>query len=294
MDGLPKPPVPANVDLRKKDYMPLHGDICFASTAWLTSPPEARVAMLQLWWHAWSKQVPAGSLPNDEATLRAVAGFALAPERWAELRGKIMAKWYVCSDGRLYHPFLAERVQDLLKSRHYTAERVRKHRQQKPAQKSASGNANVTLLQPPPVTRTIRYDTIRDDKQELDQPSAGWVPEAVTRYNAEASRHGWPIAKSVTGQRLSKLKARLAQHGIDGWAAAMDRAGLSGFLARGEGARPGWVPDLDFFVQDQSFNRLIEGKYDDRQRADSGAQGEAGGVTGTALRGILASGRKAI
>lgn len=50
--------------------------------------------------------------------------------------------------------------------------------------------------------------------------------------------------------------------------AAMDRAENSAFL-RGETGRnkahEAWVPNLDFFLQEASFTKLIEGQYDTRE-----------------------------
>jgi hypothetical protein len=91
---------------------------------------------------------------------------------------------------------------------------------------------------------------------------------ALQAYNRIAERLDWPQAQLLTGARKARLAQRLAEcGGLAGWHAAMARARASPFL-RGDGGRDRnhekWRPDLDFFLQQSSFTRLMEGKYDDR------------------------------
>lgn len=99
-------------------------------------------------------------------------------------------------------------------------------------------------------------------KTRADQPDDG-VQVAVEAYNAAAGRAGWPRAQIVSPKRRSSLRQRLAEAGgVDGWAAAIERAERSAFLT-GDNDR-GWLPDIDFFLQQKSFTRLMEGAYDRR------------------------------
>ena len=99
-------------------------------------------------------------------------------------------------------------------------------------------------------------------KTRADQPDDG-VQGAVEAYNAAAGRTGWPRAQIVSQKRRSSLRQRLAEAGgVDGWAAAIERAERSAFLT-GDNDR-GWLPDIDFFLQQKSFTRLMEGAYDRR------------------------------
>ena len=92
---------------------------------------------------------------------------------------------------------------------------------------------------------------------------------AMEIYNEVADRCGWPLARRLTDARAKRLKARLNDcAGIDGWRQALDRASRSSFLCgrtRSIG-HEGWRPDLDFFLQESSFIRLLEGRYDDSTR----------------------------
>lgn len=91
---------------------------------------------------------------------------------------------------------------------------------------------------------------------------------ALQAYNDLAKDLNWPQAQLLTPKRRSALKARLAEcGGIEGWRAAMAKARESPFL-RGDGGRDAehanWSPDLDFFLQQSKFARLMEGAYDQR------------------------------
>lgn len=91
---------------------------------------------------------------------------------------------------------------------------------------------------------------------------------ALQAYNVVAREVGWPEAQRLTEARKSKILRRLAEcGGTAGWREAMAKARASPFL-RGESGRDKahakWVPDLDFFLQQESFTKLMEGKYDDR------------------------------
>jgi len=93
------------------------------------------------------------------------------------------------------------------------------------------------------------------------------VQEAFQLYNTTAAHHDWPIAKKLSDTRRQKLRHRLkGLDGMDGWSAAMARAGQSDFLTGRIETNKNWRPDLDFFLQESSMLRLIEGKYDNRQQ----------------------------
>lgn len=98
---------------------------------------------------------------------------------------------------------------------------------------------------------------------DADEPT-----QALQAFNLLAEELSWPAAQRLTVARRSKLKQRLVEvGGIAGWRGAMAKARASPFL-RGESGRDKahekWVPDLDFFLQESSFTKLMEGKYDDR------------------------------
>lgn len=106
-DTLPAPLVPASVDLRDFEYMPLHvARLRDAETTVKTNGDEFRCAVL-LWSAAWH-QVPAASLPDDELVLADLAGFGRVVREWRKVRAGALRGFVKCSDGRLYHRVVAE------------------------------------------------------------------------------------------------------------------------------------------------------------------------------------------
>lgn len=106
-DSRPAPLVPADVDLRGYEFMPLYGDRLFKSETWIAASADAKVAALRLWWHAYAHEVPAASLPDNDRLLAEYAGYGMATRAWQKIKPQAMAGFVLCSDGRLYHENLA-------------------------------------------------------------------------------------------------------------------------------------------------------------------------------------------
>lgn len=105
-ESLPDPLVPADVDLRDFAFMPLDVDRLRDSglTAKATGD-EFRAAVL-LWCASWH-QLPAASLPDDDAELANVCGYSRSRREWLKVRAGALRNWVRCSDGRLYHSAVA-------------------------------------------------------------------------------------------------------------------------------------------------------------------------------------------
>jgi hypothetical protein len=130
VSDLPNPLTPADCDLRDFGYMPVDVQrVCDSDLAALESP-EACWAAFLLWCKSWH-QVPAASLPDDDRVLAKFTGYQRAPEAWAAIREGAMRGWIKCTDGRLYHPVVAEKANEAWFAKHRRAhdqlcERVRK------------------------------------------------------------------------------------------------------------------------------------------------------------------------
>jgi hypothetical protein len=70
---------------------------------------------VMLWCAAWH-QVPAGSLPGDDATLTRMAGLGRDLRTWKRLRVDVLRGFRKFSDGRLYHRVICEKVIEGLNS----------------------------------------------------------------------------------------------------------------------------------------------------------------------------------
>jgi uncharacterized phage protein (TIGR02220 family) len=114
---LTEPLVPADIDLRGYEFIPLFGDRLFGSETWIGITADAKLAALQLWWRAYAKEVPASSLPNNDALLSNYAGYGTQTNAWRKVKPQAMRGFVLCTDERWYHPFVAELALEAWKGR---------------------------------------------------------------------------------------------------------------------------------------------------------------------------------
>lgn len=113
---LPAPLTPADADLQDFPFMPLHVARLRDSDMAAIEEPEACWYAVLLWCAAWH-QLPAGSLPDNDTVLMRLAGLGRDRNTWALHRNGALRGWVLCSDGRLYHPVVAEQVIEAWESR---------------------------------------------------------------------------------------------------------------------------------------------------------------------------------
>ncbi|WP_338332013.1 DUF1376 domain-containing protein [Acetobacter sp. LMG 32666] len=109
----PAPLTPPQSDLRGLPFMPLDTCRLLDSDLFALSTGDGFKCAVALWCKAW-QQVPAGSLPHNERVLAHLSG---AGGRWPGLRAMALHGWVVCSDGRLYHPVIAQKANQAWKAR---------------------------------------------------------------------------------------------------------------------------------------------------------------------------------
>ena len=122
-----------------------------------------------------------------------------------------------------------------------------------------NGNAAPDANQKPEAIEDIDLSRSNVIAEANDPPEKHPVQKAFDNWNIAASAWGLPIAKTLTPDRRKKLRARLKEHGIEGWNEALGTIEKSEFL-RGENDRA-WRASLDFMLQPSSFNKLLEGSY---------------------------------
>jgi hypothetical protein len=110
---LPAPLVPSEINLRGLAFMPLDVQRLLDSDFYAKSSGDEFKAALTLWCKAFL-QAPAGSLPSDDLVLAKLSG---TDGRWRKLRSVALHGWVRCSDGRLYHRVVAEKVFETWKFR---------------------------------------------------------------------------------------------------------------------------------------------------------------------------------
>jgi hypothetical protein len=108
-DTLPDPLVPAEIDLRGFETMPLAVQLVRDSRFVSEVKPEAFRAGFLLWCASWH-QVPAGSIPDNDIELAKLAGYGFAVGSWKRLRREALMNFTLCSDGRYYHREVSARA----------------------------------------------------------------------------------------------------------------------------------------------------------------------------------------
>lgn len=108
------PLTPPECDLTDFQFMPL--DVARLRDSELASSetPEACWAAVLLWAASWH-QIPAASVPDDERWLAKAAGYMARGKidlQWPRVRDGAMRGFVLCSDGRLYHPVVAEKARE--------------------------------------------------------------------------------------------------------------------------------------------------------------------------------------
>jgi hypothetical protein len=204
----PEPFVPANTDVSSLARFMLNIEHLLASELVATASPEECWAALMLWCHAW-KQVPAGSLPNDDRVLTA---FSRAGRRWAKVRAKALHGFVLCSDGRLYHPFLCAevlRAEKTLKNYYKRREADRARLEKWRGSRGVLSNENSELGENETrfetqyetrfETHVKRLDTIRDD-------TIRYLQEEIPPPNPPPSGRGLSV-KRVSKRKRSDVEA---------------------------------------------------------------------------------------
>lgn len=236
---LPPPLVEADVNLRGMEFMPLFGDRLFKSTTWIEASNEARVAALQLWWHAFGHEQPAASLPDSERLLAEYAGLGGSLRIWRRVRDMAMRGWIKCSDGRWYHAMVAELAKEAWAGRVRNREKVRKFREKR-------GESRID--EPPSVTVTETVTTPLGNRRESEGQA-----QAQTKSPPEGSAHAPDAAtvifttgkewlKRATGKSDRECRALLGK-----WRRDYDDAAL--IEALGAAQREGAIDGVGFIAR---------------------------------------------
>lgn len=146
-----EPLTPIDLDLRDFGFMPLEVvRLRDSDLAALATGDEFRAAVL-LWCAAWH-QVPAASLPNDDRLLAKFAGFGRDLKGWNAVRSGALRGFVECTDGRLYHPVIADLAIDA--------------GSKKRGQSSRTQKATEARIRKAEEARNARRDADRDDNRD--------------------------------------------------------------------------------------------------------------------------------
>ncbi|WP_291365319.1 DUF1376 domain-containing protein [Acetobacter sp. UBA5411] len=137
MSDLPDPLTPEDCDLRGLPFMQLDVVRLIDSDLFALSTGDEFKASVALWCKSWT-QLPAASLPDDDRVLAHLSG---SGTKWKRIKAMALRGWVKCSDGRLYHPTVAEKALHAWKARTNQRERAAKRWNKN---NSSDGNATAS------------------------------------------------------------------------------------------------------------------------------------------------------
>ena len=228
------PLTPPACDLRSMPFMPLDVTRLMDSDFFALSTPAEFKAAVALWAKSWL-QVPAASLPDDDRVLAFLAG-GLTLMRWRKVRDVALRGWITCSDGRMYHPLIAElaldawdRVQHLQRDEQPTrrasssAERMRRLRARRKAMEPGGPVAPDPAAQPAVAVGDAAHvtpDVTRGDAASVTDATSHVTPPpehtAKGKGDGEGGDGAQPVTLAAPSQRhLPVLAAMPAPAGAD-------------------------------------------------------------------------------
>ena len=151
-----------------------------------------RAAILS-WCVAWH-QVPAASLPDDDAALCRLLGYGRDLKGWQKVRAGGALRGYVkCSDGRLYHRVVAEKANDAWQKKRAQRDRT-----------EAARLARLLQNKSPPVTDHMTASNRPDNSMSQTQKDS--VTHNVTGSKGEGEGEGEEKVPSLrSGKRATRL-----------------------------------------------------------------------------------------
>jgi hypothetical protein len=271
--ALPAPLVPAEVDLRDFGYMPLDALRLRDSELAIEASPEVFRASVLLWCASWH-QVPAGSLPIKDKTL---AEYSRAGIRWPRIRDEVLSKWMHCSDGRLYHPVVAEKAVEAQAAKEAQRARTRAATEAREAKRRAQ---QIARDEQRDIDRNEQRDDERDaernaernaiqgkgregkgrDIEEKDPPTpkgAGSVHGFPPGFERFWSAYPKKVGKDAAAKAFAKRKFNAEE--LDAVLQAIEA----------QKASPGWIKDRGQFIPNPA-TWLNEGRWQDEVDGDLG------------------------
>lgn len=278
------PLVPADVDLRGMEFMPLYGDRLMGSETWIRASFEAKVAGIRLWWRAYAHEVPAASLPDDDALLADYAGYGVSVKAWRKVREQAMRGFVLCSDGRWYHPIVAELAMKAWALRLRERDKQRRWRERN---QQTNGDIPVLVTVTQPVARPSCHAGEGEGEGELilnpmsESPAQPSIPDCPQEAILDAYRKHLPMLTQPRvwdGNRADLLRNRWRycskpngigngydsrSKGVEFWDDFFAYVAQSKTLTTGIPRKEGgtWKPDLPWLLKAENFAKVIEGKY---------------------------------
>lgn len=217
MSGLETAPLtPPDCDLRDFAYMPLDATRLMDSDLFALSTGDEFKAAIALWCKSWL-QVPASSLPDDDRVLAHLSG---AGSKWRKVKEMALRGFVRCSDGRLYHPVVAEKANDAWAKKQSYRDRSRKGN----AKRWGSEKDKQEQSQSDPLA--IPVGILEPPKEEVKGKGYIPLPNGNGRTAPDSDKEFWGSATSYLDGKRSMIGKWIKQFGKPETAAAITAAQL--------------------------------------------------------------------
>lgn len=149
-----EPLTPPDCDLTDFKFMPLEVARLKKSKEWRAGrkKPEIAFYSINLWCASWH-EIPAASLEDDDETLAEAAMCDL--KTWKKVKAEVMRKWVKCSDGRLYHPIVAEKARESWTKKINNRERTAAAREARQRKATGARSTNAATTTTAPVANSV-------------------------------------------------------------------------------------------------------------------------------------------
>lgn len=225
MSEFPEPLVAEDVDLRDFQFMPL--DVVRLRDSDLAATPDGEVfrAAVLAWCVAWH-QIPAASLPDDDAVLARLLGYGRDIRGWKKLRDAGALRGFEkCSDGRLYHSVVAEKANEAWKAKQAQRDRTEKARLARLSQRKENGDESSVTED---VTQSKGQGQGQGQRREkkkgasappsklpLEPTFPPWWPEKVWKAYVEMRRKSRKPLTDLAIERAVREVSKLRDAGHD-------------------------------------------------------------------------------
>lgn len=239
--ALPEPPYPREIRARGWRFE-FDTERIRTSDTWAIASAELRPWLLMLWMTAWDNH-PVG-LPGDE---RAIAGqIGMQLQQFQASRETLLRGWQMCSDGRLYHPVLTERVLEMIEKRRKDAARMAIHRAQKNQEPTSvvtrySRVSSPEVRHPPPTTSS--------KTQSIGRLATPDLPPGFVRFWQAYPNRGRRKNRAACLQLWAKLGLEARADAVVSHVTAMSKT--RGWLPDAEGNS--YEPEAERYLRRRNF-----------------------------------------
>lgn len=275
--------------MSQRAWMPMYWADYLADTGHLSAAEHgAYLLLIAQYWR------DGGPLPDDDTKLARLV--RMRRDEWAEARA-ILADFFTIEGGVWLHARIDEelsKAEDIIAKRREAGKAGASKRHGKCQANATQMDKQTAAPSPTPTqeTSSLRSEGERvSAPRELEvvpEPEDDPVPAMVDAWNAMAADVGLPLVQKITKARRAKALQRLRDcGGMDGWNYAVERIRGSPFLTGDN--RSGWKADFDFALQESSFTKLMEGRYDGQHDARPAQSGSRQSAHDAFLAGFAAS-----